>query len=145
MAAFLAVASNLPQPTAGSDARSADWVEVEPTLQDRLAFDHAQILDDAVARARGLLEYTPIALGFCNELFTLTELRRVCEAIWGIELDTRSFNRKVVNILEDFVEPSGVKRRAGTGRPAELYRRGSAKRLIPPILPPIVRRPSAMK
>lgn len=143
--AFLAVASDLPEPTAGTDARSADWVEAEPTLQNRLAFDHARILDDALIRARGLLEHTPIALDFCQELFTLTELRRVYETIWGLELDARSFNRKVVNGLDGFVEPAGIKQRPGTGRPAELYRRGGAERLSPPILPPTMRRASATR
>jgi len=142
---FLAVASDLPEPTAGTDARSADWVEVEPTLQDRLAFDHARILDDALVRARGLLEHTPIALDFCQELFTLTELRRVYETIWGVELDARSFNRKAVHVLDGFVEPAGIKQRPGTGRPAELYRRGGTERLSPPILPPTMRRSSDVR
>jgi len=143
--AFLAVAPELPEPTAGTDAHSADWVEVEPTLQDRLAFDHARVLDDALVRARGLLEHTPIALDFCQELFTLTELRSVYETIWGVKLDARSFNRKVVNVLDGFVDPAGIKQRHGTGRPAELYRRGGAERLSPPILPPTMRQSSVAK
>jgi hypothetical protein len=67
--------------------------------------------------------------------FTLTELRRVCEIIWGYELDPRAFKRKITKI-EGFVEPTGTKQMHGTGRPAELYRAGKAERLFPPIRPP---------
>jgi ADP-ribose pyrophosphatase YjhB (NUDIX family) len=134
--AFLAVASDLPEPTAGSDARNADWVEVETSLRDRLAFGHARILDDAVAQAGALLENTPIALDFCNKHFKLSDLRRVYEAIWGVPLDPRSFARKVDNVQGGFVEPIGKKQKIANGRPAQLYRRGKAKRLTPPILPP---------
>src|SRR5262245_30981945 len=44
--AFLAIAPDLPTPTAGSDARDAHWKPVE-TVHGQLAFDHDQILGDA--------------------------------------------------------------------------------------------------
>jgi len=46
--AFLIIAPNLPAPVARTDARSADWVEVEVSLRGQLAFDHWDILHDAV-------------------------------------------------------------------------------------------------
>lgn len=121
--AFLAVAANLPEPRAGSDADSADWVEVEDSLSERLAFDHAIILADAVTRTRELLEHTTIALDFCAAEFTISELRRVHETISGDKIDASGFTRKMKHWGTDFIEPVGDKRRHGIGRPAALYRR----------------------
>jgi 8-oxo-dGTP diphosphatase len=130
--AYLAIMPNLPVPTAGSDARSASWMEVA-AVRGSLAFDHDQILDDAVERARRRLELTTLATAFCPPEFTIGDLRTVYEAVWGAPLDPRNFNRKVLNTL-GFVEATGGKRMPATGRPAALYRAGPATALNPPIL-----------
>jgi 8-oxo-dGTP diphosphatase len=130
--AYLAIAPNLPIPTAGSDARSARWAPVEE-VRGTLAFDHSAILDDAVERARTRLESTPLATAFCGDTFTMGDLRNVYEVVWGAPLDPRNFSRKVVN-TEGFVQATGGKRMPETGRPAVLYRRGAARSLNPPLL-----------
>jgi 8-oxo-dGTP diphosphatase len=130
--AYLALAPDLPIPTAGSDARSARWAPAH-AIRDALAFDHAGILDDAVERARTRLEYTTLATAFCGPAFTIGDLRTIYEVVWGTPLDPRNFSRKVTH-TEGFVEPTGDKRVPGTGRPAALYRRGPATALSPPLL-----------
>lgn len=130
--AFLAIAPNLPIPTAGTDARSARWAPVAG-VHDKLAFDHAEILDDAIERARTRLELTTLAAAFCDETFTIGDLRKVYEVVWGVPLDPRNFNRKVTH-TEGFIQKTGTKRVPETGRPAELYRRGPAETLYPPLL-----------
>jgi 8-oxo-dGTP diphosphatase len=130
--AYLAVMPDLPIPTAGSDARSAAWVPVGK-VRGSLAFDHDQILDDAVERARRRLELTTLATAFCPAEFTIGDLRAVYEVVWDEALDPRNFSRKVIN-TEGFVEPTGTKRIPATGRPAALYRAGPATRLNPPIM-----------
>ncbi|GIU88650.1 MAG: NUDIX hydrolase [Acidimicrobiia bacterium] len=97
-----------------------------------LAFDHARIVADGVERARAKLEYTTLATAFCDERFTLGDLRRVYEAVWGEPLHEGNFRRKVLS-TPGFVEPTG-ETAPTDGRPAALYRRGSATRLHPPIL-----------
>ena len=133
--AHLALAPELPVPVAGTDAAEADWRPVDELLATpkRLAFDHAQILRDGVERARSKLEYTPLAAAFCEEPFTVGELRRVYEIVWGEALDPRNFHRKVTGAPQFLVETGETTTRQG-GRPAQLYRRGDAALLMPPML-----------
>lgn len=140
--AHLALIPNPPQVQGGSDAASAEWVPVatflDATLPEDpslLAFDHRQILRDGVERARSKLEYTGLATAFCPDEFTVGELRRVYEIVWGVDLDARNFHRKVTGTL-GFLEPTGEMTTRGGGRPAQLFRRGATQTLNPPILRP---------
>ncbi|TDW90142.1 8-oxo-dGTP diphosphatase [Kribbella pratensis] len=132
--AYLALVPDLPAPVAGSDAASASWVDATDVLDDagRLAFDHHRILTDGVERARAKLEYSPLATAFCPPEFTISELRGVYEAVWGLPLDPRNFHRKVTK-TPDFVEPAGGTTTRDGGRPAQLFHRGAATTLHPPM------------
>jgi 8-oxo-dGTP diphosphatase len=98
----------------------------------RLAFDHATILRDGLERARAKLEYSPLATAFVSPEFTVAELRRVYEVVWGVALDPRNFHRKATG-SPGFLEPTGRATTRNGGRPAQLYRRGDATLLNPPI------------
>jgi 8-oxo-dGTP diphosphatase len=128
---YLAIAPDLPVPVGGSDARSARWTPVAEVL-GKLAFDHPQILNDAVERARTRLEFTTLATAFRGATFTIGDLRHVYEVVWGTPLDPRNFSRKV-NHTEGFIRPVGSMRAPETGRPAALYERGAAEILNPPL------------
>jgi ADP-ribose pyrophosphatase YjhB (NUDIX family) len=130
--AYLAIAPDLPIPTAGSDARNARWAPVAH-VRGSLAFDHTTILDEAIERARRHLEFTTLAAAFCGSTFTIGDLRNVYEVVWGQEVDPRNFSRKVAQ-TRGFVQPTGHLRSPETGRPAALYRRGPAQALNPPLL-----------
>jgi 8-oxo-dGTP diphosphatase len=133
--AFLSIAPNLPLPTAGTDARSAAWMPVVKAMKVHLAFDHHEILRDAVELARDRIQFTTAATSFCAEEFTIGELRAVYEAVWGVELDKPNFHRKVTDAT-GFVVATGDKRPTVNGRPAALYRAGSASELAPPMMRP---------
>ncbi|MDI3402499.1 NUDIX hydrolase [Streptomyces cavernicola] len=141
--AHLALAPDLPAPKAGGDAHSARWAPVETFLEPEdeetgaLAFDHAQILADGVERARSKIEYSSLATAFCPPEFTVGELRRVYEAVWGVALDPRNFHRKVTGTPGFLVPTGGTTTRQG-GRPAQLFRAGGATLLNPPMLRPEV-------
>jgi 8-oxo-dGTP diphosphatase len=132
--AHLALAPGLSAPEAGTDAAEARWRPVDELLDARpgLAFDHGQILRDALERARAKLEYTPLGAAFCPEEFTVGELRRVYETVWGTRLDPRNFHRKVSK-SPGFVVPTGATTTRDGGRPAQLFRRGSLELLTPPL------------
>lgn len=132
--AYLALLPDAPVPTAGTDAAGAAWQPVD-TLPARLAFDHDRILADGIERARAKLEYTPLAAAFCPPTFTIAQLRGVYEAVWGHRLDPRNFHRKVTS-TPGFTLPTGQSITGERGRPAQLYRRGPAVTLYPPLLRP---------
>lgn len=131
--AYLGLGPDLPLPVAGGDASGARWAPVDELLAADLAFDHHRILADGVERARAKLEYTPLATTFCEPEFTVAELRRVYETVWGTTLDSRNFHRKVTTAA-GFLRPTGTTTTRDGGRPAQLYRRGELQVLHPPML-----------
>jgi 8-oxo-dGTP diphosphatase len=127
--AYLAVLRDVGAIVAGTDAAQAALVAVADVLEERieLAFDHLQIVRDAVERVRIELEVSGIATAFVGTTFTMAELRSVYEAIWGVQLDAANFRRSLVTD-GGWVVPTGRTARPGPGggRPAELYRAGRA-------------------
>ncbi len=106
------------QVRAASDAADVSWFSVYELPP--LAFDHAEIVEYALNRLRGKLDYTTIAFNLLPDQFTLRELQRVYEIILHKRLDKRNFRKKILStgILED----TGDKKMEGTHRPARLYR-----------------------
>lgn len=135
--AYLAIMPQLPEPAAGTDAAGACWARADDVLTGRLglAFDHQRIVADGVERARRKLENSALATAFCGPVFTMSELQRVYEAVWGIPLDSRNFYRKIRS-SRDFVVPADNAIRAGAGRPARLFRAGPGTALSPPMTCP---------
>jgi 8-oxo-dGTP diphosphatase len=133
--AYLALLPNQSRPAAGSDAAEARfWPIADLGGEPGLAFDHNQILADAVDRARAKLEYTSLATTFLDEPFTIADLRRIYEAVWGVQLHPANFRRKVLS-TPGLVVATGAERATGRGW-AELYKRGTTTQLHPPILRP---------
>ena len=82
--AFVAFNPEFSTPFAGQDTASAQFMDVVEVLAEpnRLEFDHSKIIREAITRVRDLMERTPIALKFCDEEFTLSDLRHVYEVIF---------------------------------------------------------------
>jgi 8-oxo-dGTP diphosphatase len=77
-------------------------------------------VDTALERLRGKVRYKPIGFELLPRKFTLTELQRLYEAIYGHPLDKRNFRKRVLamGLLEELDEvEQGVAHRA-----ARLYR-----------------------
>jgi len=133
--AFAALLPDAPEAHGGSDAAQARWTPYDSARE--LAFDHGRILADARERVGAKLEYTCLATAFCPPQFTLGELQRVYETVWGTALDRPNFRRKVL-ATPGFVEavPGAARLTGGRGKPAALYRAGTATPLPPPLLRP---------
>jgi 8-oxo-dGTP diphosphatase len=115
---------------AGDDAAEATYVPLRElgidgasrAGQKRLAFDHVKIISLARDRLRERMN-EPVrknAFEFVPPRFTLTELQRVYEAVFGRTLDKRNFRARV--LVRGLVEPVAAARREGRHRPAQLYR-----------------------
>ncbi|MFF4843496.1 NUDIX hydrolase [Streptomyces collinus] len=133
--AFTALLPEPPEPRGGGDAAQARWLP--HTAARSLAFDHDRILADAHDRIGARLENSRAATSFCPPEFTLGELQQVYEAVWGTALDRPNFRRKVL-ATPGFVEPvpGAARLTGGRGKPAALYRAGTATALHPPLLRP---------
>ncbi|MER7741999.1 NUDIX domain-containing protein [Streptomyces sp. NPDC096538] len=133
--AFAALLPDAPEARGGSDAAQARWTPYDSARE--LAFDHDRILADARDRVGAKLEYTGLATAFCPPEFTLGELQQVYETVWGTALDRPNFRRKVL-ATPGFVEavPGAARLTGGRGKPAALYRAGTAAALHPPLLRP---------
>ncbi|WP_019911165.1 NUDIX hydrolase [Paenibacillus sp. HW567] len=93
-------------------------VEREIAENDGFAFDHLKMIQYAIERLRGKVEYTGIIFNLLPPLFTLSELQRVYEIILGKELLAAAFRRKIagsVTETEEFTKDAGH-------RPSKLYR-----------------------
>ena len=142
--AYLAFMPDPGTPRAGAGARSArfwavdDLPEFNASLGSEegpiLAFDHSAMLLDGLERAASKLEYTTLATAFVDEQFTISDLRRVYEAVWRSQIDPANFSRKV-KATPGFIESTGDKRATGRA-PAGLYVKGDAAIISPPFFRP---------
>jgi 8-oxo-dGTP diphosphatase len=103
---------------ATTDAADAKWFAVGDT--PRLAFDHDEILEMAVARLQGKVRYEPIGFELLPEQFTLSQMQRLYEKILGRSLDKRNFRKKVESM--GIVVETGEVQQDVAHRAARLFR-----------------------
>lgn len=108
-------------PQAGKRIEALKWCPVDEAIADnRLAFDHADLIEQAVVTTRHEIERIELPVGFLPERFTLGELQTTCEQILGHRIDKSSFRRKLDD--RELVESvPGAMRTGGAHRPAQLY------------------------
>jgi hypothetical protein len=106
---------------AARDGREAAkvWSDLPP-LGRPMQHDHRRILATAIGRLRGKLKYRPVIFELLPESFTLFELQKTVESIFGTHLHKQNFRRLVENA--GLVELTGDVSTATGGRPARLYR-----------------------
>lgn len=100
------------------EARGATWEAVDGLRG--LAFDHDAILAAAVGRLRGKLRYTPLAFELLPELFSLSDLQRIFEAVLGQPQDKRNFRRKA--LASGLLVDAGERQHGVAHRAARLFR-----------------------
>lgn len=107
--------------TAGKRIESLNWRPVEQAMEDgELAFDHADLIAQAVRTTRQQTFNMVMPAGLLEEQFTLGELQATCEQILGEPIDKSSFRRKLAD--RDLLEEVEGAMRLGAFRPAKLFR-----------------------
>ncbi len=97
----------------------ACWMPVKEVKE--LAFDHKQIVEEALAYIRQYVENTPSSLfTLLPRKFTASQLRALYEVIYDREFDVRNFHKKIA--LMDYVVPLEEKERGVAHRAARYYR-----------------------
>lgn len=102
----------------GPEATFGLYIDDRPV---RTAFDHAAIMEAAVTRLRGKLEYVPIGFELLGEEFTLLDLQRIHEAVLARPVNKDSFRRRM--LAAGGIEPTGAVQADVRHRPAALFRR----------------------
>lgn len=85
----------------------------------KMAFDHKQIVKLGYDRLRNKVGYSNIAFGLLPKFFTLSEIQRVYEIIYGHEIDKRNFRKRM--LAQGLLKPTNKKLLGEAHRPALLY------------------------
>lgn len=114
--AYIAVAQNAVE-TLGNNTFRTEWRDMKKL--PKLAYDHNEIVDVALARLRSRVTYTNIIQYFLPREFTLSLLQNTYEIILGKSVDRRNFRKKI--IAGNFLKDTGRTLKVGVMRPATLY------------------------
>ena len=87
-----------------------------------LAFDHHDIIRQAIDRVVERIDSTSIARNLVPKTFTIPELRHVHALLKGKAQDAGNFRRKFERMLEDGILQQAPGKRITASKPAAVYR-----------------------
>lgn len=94
----------------GDDAADARWFALDELPP--LAFDHEEILAAALKSLKEKIHFEPIGFELLPEVFTMSDLQSLYEAILGVRFDRRNFYRKMqtlelLEVVDDGIARTG--------------------------------------
>ena len=94
------------------------WVDIEdiPTLYS----DHNEMVKKARKLMKEKIKNEPVGFRLLPDLFTLTQLQRLYEVVYGEQLDKRNFRKRIKDM--DFIEKTELIDKTSSKRGAFLYR-----------------------
>ena len=95
-----------------------EWVNIEDIPQ--MYSDHNNMVVKARKLMKQKIKTDPVGFQLLPELFTLTQLQRLYEAVNGEELDKRNFRKRIKDM--DFIEKTDLIDKKTSKRGASLYR-----------------------
>ncbi len=95
-----------------------EWINLEN--MPKLYSDHNIMVKKAINMLRQRINTEPLSFNLLPDLFTLTQLQHVYEAILSEELDKRNFRKRIKCI--DFIEKTELIDKVTSKRGAALYR-----------------------
>ena len=94
------------------------WVDIDEL--PKLYSDHNIMVQKAITMLQRRINTEPLSFNLLPDLFTLTQLQHVYEAILGEEIDKRNFRKRITQI--DFIEKTELIDKLTSKRGAALYR-----------------------
>lgn len=97
----------------------AEWVPLDEVKV--LAFDHNQIIEDAIKFIRQYVEFNPSCMfDLLPRKFTAAQMRVLYEMIYGKQIDVRNFHKKIT--MMEYVIPMDEYQQGVSHRAARYYR-----------------------
>jgi hypothetical protein len=100
------------------ESHHASWVEMSQLPP--LIFDHQEMVAQARNRMKQEATFKPIGFNLLPERFTLTQLQKLYEAIYGEPIDKRNFRKRVA--VMEFIEMTDEIDKVSSRRGARLFR-----------------------
>ena len=100
------------------DKYGLTWVDMDK--MPKLYSDHNQMVAQAIDQLRRHIKTEPLSFNLLPDLFMLTQLQNVYEAVLGEDLDKRNFRKRIKQI--DFIEKTDLINKKTSKRGAALYR-----------------------
>ena len=101
----------------------ADWFAIDRI--PRLAYDHEEILKQALETLKQKILDTDILKSLFVSEFTIPEIQKCYESILGIKIDRRNFRKKLLSM--DLIEDTNKTEIFEGTKPAKLYKFKSKK------------------
>lgn len=100
------------------EQHNLEWVNIQdmPILYS----DHNEMVRRARKMMRQKISSEPIGFNLLPNLFTLTQLQKLYEAVMGEEVDKRNFRKRIKEM--DFIEKTELIDKENSKRGASLYR-----------------------
>ena len=95
-----------------------EWVDIESVPQ--MFSDHNAMILKARKMMQQKIKTEPISFQLLPQLFTLTQLQRLYEAVNGEEVDKRNFRKRIKDM--DYIEKTELIDKQTSKRGASLYR-----------------------
>jgi 8-oxo-dGTP diphosphatase len=109
----------------GDDATEARWFPIDVVPELKIAFDHAQIIQDAVEKLRERIHFEPIGFHLLDKEFTMPQLQNIYIAILDPSeddknlRDRRNFPKKMLKL--GYIKETGKKVTGNPYRSPKLY------------------------
>lgn len=99
--------------------RNVSWFPVNDIKDMELAFDHKFLFYEALNALQRKVKVEPIAFELLPDHFTLSQLQKLYEALFGTTFDKRNFRKKVSQM--HYVIPLNKKQQGVAHKPARYY------------------------
>lgn len=96
----------------GDDAADARWFPIDRI--PRLAFDHDEVLNQALQSLREKLHFKPIGIDILPDEFSMEQLQGLYECIPGVNFEADNFSKQMLGM--------GLLEEIGSGKDEALYR-----------------------